>query len=122
MKMKLKPGISLAGLAILSNTLLRYDPRISRIVIPLLPLLFVMLFPFTRKHESLYVFVTVILALAIPNAIMAQNFITEWLFIEDASILNALHTVLGFFVLISIEELVYLFITRMLYRKQRSIF
>ena len=121
MKMKLKPGISLAGLAILSNTLLRYDPRISRIVIPLLPLLFV-LFPFTRKRESLYVFVTVILALAIPNAIMAQNFITEWLFIEDASILNALHTVLAFFVLICVEELVYLFITRMLYRKQRSIF
>ena len=122
MKMKLKPGISLAGLAILSNTLLRYDPRISRIVIPLLPLLFVMLFPFTRKHESLYVFVTVILALAIPNAIMAQNFITEWLFIEDARILNVLHTVLAFFVLICVEELVYLFITRMLYRKQRSIF
>lgn len=121
MKMELKPGISLAGLTILSNVLLKCDPRISQIVIPLLPLLFVMIFPFTRKHESLYVFVTVILALAIPNAIMAHNFIAEWLFIEDAMMLTVLHTVLAFFVLICVEELVYLFIARILYRKQRAI-
>lgn len=117
-KQNMRQGMAFVGLSLLSYILLRTSPAVACMVIPILPFVFVLTFRFCKRNESVCIFLAVIMTFTMPNIVIARSFAAEWLYFGDIVLLAKLYIILVWAILFSIEEIVYLSIARLLYRKQ----
>lgn len=78
-------------------------------------------FPMFRKMENLWMFLFVAV-FGFPINIFLAKLITPIIFVNDSKIILVIYSALVFFVLFSVEEIVFGLITKILWRRQYKLF